>query len=289
MLARVVIGGERRFEVVCGENGFSRTSAAAQFAAVVPIRVMKSYHLKYDAHYRSLYEQGIQYWSDGPDHCRKNVERVTALLSRLIPNPEGRALVEIGCGEGHLALPIVELGFDYAGIDVSPAAIEKARGRTAGHRAAPRFEVAEAVAAEGSVFQREYDVVLDQACFHMLVVDADSRRYLANIHRMMHEKSLYLMLRQARDEDAYDGPIKSIVEYEEVFKRDLSQPNKWEAWNGEEWVPVQLPAFAVRPRRKESYIREVARAGFDIQEIHESSDGHGLDFVLRRGTTSTSS
>jgi SAM-dependent methyltransferase len=199
----------------------------------------RPYYHRYDAHYRSLYEQGIAYWSDGPDHCAKNIAHVTDTLRRYFPEPRGRTLLEIGCGEGHLVAPIADLGFAYTGIDLSPAAIGKARDRTAGHRGAPQFEVADAVTAEAGVFKGRFDAVLDQACFHMLVVDTDARRYLGNVRRLMAAGSLFLMFNQACAEDAYDGPIPTVVEYSVRFNHDLSRPKRWEqVWNGREYIAV---------------------------------------------------
>jgi len=249
---------------------------------------MKPYYLRYDEHYRSLHSQGIQYWSDGPDHCQKNIQRVCGLLTRLVPDPHGRSLLDAGCGEGHLALPIANLGFEYTGIDVSPAAIGKARDRVAQRSPAPRFHVSDTVSGEGEPFQRQFDVVLDQSCFPMIVVDVDARRYLQNIHRVLRPQSLYLMLNQEWSSDAYDGDIASIEQYQAVFHHDLSKPKRWEAWHGGRWVEVTLPSFAGRPRRRESLVREVTRAGFEVCELHDNPNGHMLDLVLKTCTTTES-
>ena len=244
---------------------------------------MKPYYLRYDDHYRSLYDQGIQYWSDGPDHCRKNIEVVATRLKQLYADPEGLSLLDVGCGEGHLAAPISGLGFAYTGIDVSPAAIGKARDRMAGSGSAC-FEVADAVAADAAVFEAQYDVVLDQACYHMLVLDADSRQYLKNVWKLLRDESYFLLLGQHSQEDAFDGPVESLEQYQETFQNNLGKPTKWEAWHDGRWVDVTLPGFACRPRTREAYLREVAQAGFEVREVDEHSNGHMLDFVLKRRT-----
>ena len=243
---------------------------------------MRPYYLKYDDHYRSLYDQGIKYWADGPDHCEKNIEMVTTLLTESVSSAHGLTVLDVGCGEGHLSLPIAELGFAYTGIDISPAAIEKARDRTDSHDAI-RFDVADALAADSSIFEVQYDVVLDQQCYHMLVTDADSRRYLGNIHQMLGKESLFLLLQQAHQEDAYDGPITTVEEFQAVFQHDLDQPKKWEAWHNESWIDVALPSFACRLRTKEAYLRELKQAGFSVQQVRENSKGNVLDFVLKKG------
>ena len=103
---------------------------------------MKPYYYRYDDHYRVLYEKEVQYWSDGPDHCAKNIAKVTGQILELRSAPEGLELLEVGCGEGHLALPIADLGIRYTGVDCSHHAIGKAEERTRGN-AATRFAVAD--------------------------------------------------------------------------------------------------------------------------------------------------
>lgn len=243
---------------------------------------MRPYYLRYDDHYRSLYDQGFQYWADGPDHCRKNIEMVTALLTELLIDPNGLTVLDVGCGEGHLAVPIAELGLTYTGIDVSPEAIKKARDR-AGHDTI-RFEVADAVTADASAFETQYDVVLDQQCYHMLVVDADSRRYLSNIRQILGRDSLFLLLMQGHQANAYDGPITTVEKFQTVFQHDLREPKRWEVWHDEGWIDVTLPSFGCRLRTKKAYLRELKQAGFSVQQVREHSKGNALDFVLKKGT-----
>ncbi len=77
------------------------------------------------------------------------------------------------------------------------------------------------------------------------------------------------------------GEIRSIEEYEQVFHHDLSKPRLWEAWNGEKWVPVELPAFAGRSKERRAYVEEFTEAGFKIDRIYEAGSGRQfLDFIL---------
>jgi len=252
---------------------------------------MKPYYHRYDDHYRTLYSHGFHYWSDGPDHCAKNIERVTGRLLELRPEPDGLELLDVGCGEGQLASPIADLGINYSGVDCSPHAIEKARNRVSGVQAAC-FVVADALHLDSAVLRRGYDIVLDQACYHIFVLDADRRRYLSNVARLLRDDGVFLMFNQCVDEEADHGEILSIEQYEEVFNHDLAQPHEWEAWNGEKWSPVELPSFAARPCPTEQYVCELAGAGLTVLKTHSQAHSNGppmMDFVAVKKDDGTAS
>lgn len=64
-----------------------------------------------------------------------------ALRERLVA-PPGRAVV-VGCGAGHDARAVAAAGFETVGIDVSPAAVARAREIAEREGSAARFEVAD--------------------------------------------------------------------------------------------------------------------------------------------------
>jgi len=238
------------------------------------------YYENYDGHYRSLYKQGIAYWSDSPDHCEENIQHVTSRILDVRPAPHGLSLLDIGCGEGHLAIPISDLGIEYVGVDYSPHAVAKGRERVSGKDASIEFKVMDALSPDRAFLKNRFDIVLDQGCLHMFVVDHDRRLYLSNIKEVMAEGGVFILSRQERDEDAYDGEIRSIDEYERIFQHDLTKPKRWEAWNGTEWVSVELPSFACRRKGRDSYAKEFEAAGFLLMNVYENPEGHTLDFVL---------
>jgi SAM-dependent methyltransferase len=73
--------------------------------------------------------------------------------------PPGRAL-DLGCGPGRNAMYLASAGFTVDAVDLSPAAIEWARERTAD----VRFLCGDAFTLELD----EYDFVYDSGCFHHL-------------------------------------------------------------------------------------------------------------------------
>jgi SAM-dependent methyltransferase len=240
------------------------------------------YYHAYNAHYGALYAQGIPYWSDGPDHCHANITQVVSRLRDTGRPLAGLSVLEVGCGEGHLARALADHGMEYLGIDCSGRAISKARMRARGCEGPVSFKVLDAVHMAQHLAGLRFDLVLDQALLHMLVVDADRRHYLANVRALLKRDGWFVLTNQTRHESAHEGEITSLGEYEDIFGHDLSKPRAWQAWNGAKWVKVTLPSFACRPKRRESYVREFEEAGFVVEKVY-AQDRKVLDFLLRRG------
>jgi SAM-dependent methyltransferase len=107
--------------------------------------------------------------------------------SRLL---SGRVL-DVGCGTGEHTLLAAAHGADTVGVDVSPRAIEQARGKAAKRGVTARFEVADAMNLEqlGMIF----DTVIDCGLFH--VFDDEGRgRYVTSLASVLTSGgSCYLM------------------------------------------------------------------------------------------------
>jgi SAM-dependent methyltransferase len=100
----------------------------------------------------------------------------------------GRTL-EVGCGTGTNAIYLAEHGFEVVGVDVSPAAIENARGKAHGRC---RFETVDFLneAPPGGPFQ----FVFDRGCFHTFDEDHDRRRFAENVAAVLIAGGLWLSL-----------------------------------------------------------------------------------------------
>jgi len=200
-------------------------------------------------------------------------------------NPEGLELLDSGCGEGWLAIPISELGFRYSGVDYSPHAISKSEERVKESAHEIRFAVGDVLRLDCPLLRLTYDVVLDYGCCHQFLADADQHRYLSNVRSLLRPDGLFLIFGAAVREDAYDGEIRSAAEFQEVFKEDLSKPREWQAWDGRAWVTVTLPCTTARPCRTSRHIREVEEAKFVVLGLHRDPNRKSppvIDLVLWR-------
>jgi SAM-dependent methyltransferase len=103
-----------------------------------------------------------------------------AALRRLAGDIAGRAVLDLGCGDGSLALSLSRDGADVTGIDASEAMIAAARQQAAAEAAATRFVVgrAEALPFAASCFDRV--IMMTVLCFV-----PDPRPALAEIARVL--------------------------------------------------------------------------------------------------------
>ena len=87
-------------------------------------------------------------------------------------------LLDCGCGTGEQTLLALAHGADALGIDVSPQAIAKARGKAAKRGSAARFEVADVL--DLGQLGLTFDTVVDSGVFHVFD-DQDRIRYVASL------------------------------------------------------------------------------------------------------------
>jgi SAM-dependent methyltransferase len=60
------------------------------------------------------------------------VRRARAIAAAAPRSEPGESLLDLGCGDGNMAPPLLALGLGYRGIDASPAMVEEARRRNPG-------------------------------------------------------------------------------------------------------------------------------------------------------------
>ena len=77
---------------------------------------MRRYYEAYDARYRQIHARGHAWAADVPTPI------VAEALARFVPDPAAR-LLELGCGEGRDARPLLAAGRALTATELSPAAV----------------------------------------------------------------------------------------------------------------------------------------------------------------------
>jgi cyclopropane fatty-acyl-phospholipid synthase-like methyltransferase len=93
-------------------------------------------------------------------------------------------LLDSGCGTGEQTLLAASRGADATGVDISPRAIESARGKAAERGLTASFEVADALGL-GELGLR-FDTIVDSGVFHIFD-DTDRARYVASLASVLRD------------------------------------------------------------------------------------------------------
>lgn len=119
------------------------------------------YYEAYDERYKTVHARSIRWFGDTPSPI------VSEVISRYGIKKTDKIL-EIGCGEGRDALPLLAAGYDLLATDVSPEAIAYCQALSPTH--ASHFRRLDCV--KESLTQK-FDLIVAVAVLHMLVPDAD--------------------------------------------------------------------------------------------------------------------
>jgi ubiquinone/menaquinone biosynthesis C-methylase UbiE len=133
--------------------------------------------------------EGKPGWTSGHD-IRDMLAFVEAVLQKEGRSPAGR-LLELGCGDGCLTLPLARMGFETYGIDIAPTAIAWGREKAQAQGLSPDFRL-------GNVLDLPYpdnffDLVVDGHCLHCIIGD-DRSRCLSQALRVTRPGGLFLVM-----------------------------------------------------------------------------------------------
>lgn len=239
-----------------------------------------SYYKAYDHNYRVAYEEGLTHLGEGGS--QRDLQRLTGMLGRIPHDPHDTGILDLGCGDGTTGLFLAGLGYRYLGIDVSEAAIERAKRRCAEAGTGARFVVANALdpnAFPGGGF----DIVVDCYCLNMLVVDDHRKAYLENVLRVTRDGGFFILF-GALDEDAWAGPVDSFAEFCKQTGANTSGV-PYQKCQGNQWRNVRGKRVFLMGRSKslKGYQEELNAAGFRI--LHHTTyrrDPPAAGFLLQR-------
>jgi len=238
------------------------------------------YYTAYDKRYREIYRQGVTYWTSSPDELSSITESVDAFIDRNAV-PDGAYILDVGCGEGGLGVYLLEKGYAYTGIDVSPTAVERATERIAEYGNQGRIMQMDALDVS-AIVDEVYDAVIDIGCLPLLVVDLHRQQYLQHLWRMLKEGAPALFSRQAFDPESPDSYIDSYDAWLAFSRQEVDMPQFQNAWQDDRPYPIQLPDIATRSRTLNQYRAELETTGFDFLYDRVSRTGVHITLEVRR-------
>ena len=120
----------------------------------------RKYYEAYDDRYRQIHQEGLQWFYDDPTPI------VGQMMDRFSVGLQHKIL-ELGCGEGRDAFPLLRKGFRVLATDISTEAIAYARAKWPEY--AENFAVLDCISGK---LEEKYDFIYAVAVVHMLVEDA---------------------------------------------------------------------------------------------------------------------
>ena len=180
--------------------------------------IQHRYYTTYEDRYRRVYAQGVEYWTGDPEEITAVICLVDDFIEFAKVTPFFHSIIEFGCGEGFLAKHLLQKGYSYLGVDISPSALNKARNRIS--ESDPRFMLGD-VTNLPEVRSGSFDIALDNYCLHMFVTDADRRRYLGEVHRTL-KPGGYAWFHEIGQQDRFNDRIESIDEFLVKHPMDLN-------------------------------------------------------------------
>ena len=219
---------------------------------------MRSYYEAYDERYRTIHAMGERWSGTAPTPI------VLKTLRALELPPEARVL-ELGCGEGRDALPVLAAGYELLATDCSREAIAYCR-RLAGARA-DRFQRLDFL--RDSLPER-FAAIYAVAVVHMLVEDADRRGFYRFVYEHLQPGGWALVCSMG------DGETSFRTDPREAFcLRERQHPGG----------PVQVAATSCRMVNFQSFERELCESGLRVCEkgiTPAMPDFDKLMFILAR-------
>jgi len=201
----------------------------------------RKYYEAYDDRYAQVHSRNLQWFYDTP----------TPVLGQIMKRygvGKEAAILELGCGEGRDAYPLLRNGYNLIATDISPNAIAYAKGKWPEHEA--HFFVLDCVAG---YWEGKYDFIYAVAVIHMLVKDA-------------HRDAFYRFLRQHLKKDGI-GIVCTMGDGEIQRESDISKAFQLQERTHEQTgTKLQIAGTSCRIVNWQTFRAELERNGLKILE-----------------------
>lgn len=230
------------------------------------------YYYEYDECYRTVYAEGAELWETAEPNDAL-VAFVDESGSRLGPR-----VLDLGCGEGRDSLFLARRGFDVTGVDVSRAALDKARERAAAEGFDCTFLERDVILLE-NVGAEPFDWAINMGCLHMLSEPEHRRRHLERVRDVLRPGGDFLV---AHCRSEWLKGFFSVPHYDEigpavtgrVLRRRIRLPD-----GGIKWI--ELPTTHFKEATESELAEELRAAGFEpLRLLSEENEAFGNTAVL---------
>ncbi len=141
----------------------------------------KKYYEAYDDRYKQIHQQNLQ-WSS------ERSSKIVVETIQAFSLPSNSKILEIGCGEGRDAYPLLAQGLDVLATDISPEAISYCKKKFPDF--VQHFQVVDCVTEK---LDKRFDFIYSIAVIHMLVADNDRNAFYRFIREHLTSNGIALI------------------------------------------------------------------------------------------------
>lgn len=199
----------------------------------------RKYYEAYDNRYRQVHEQNLQWFYENSSPIVMEVIREFSVSKQ-------HKLLEIGCGEGRDAYPLLEQGFDLLATDVSLEAIQFCQKKMPGY--AEHFQVLDCVTERLS---DTFDFIYAVAVVHMLVPDADRNAFYQFVRNHLNPTGIALICTMGDGNSEYQTDIRTAFDVQERIHEQTGKT-------------VQIAGTSCRKVSFQTFEQELERNGLVI-------------------------
>jgi len=163
----------------------------------------RKYYEAYDDRYRQVHSQNLQWFYDDP----------TPIIAQTMEEfgiTRQASILELGCGEGRDAYPLLKQGYDLLATDISPEANAYAKKKWP--EFADHFRILDCVAGE---LPERFDFIYAVAVVHMLVEDADRDGFYTFIRNHLNPGGIGLICTMGDGQMERSSDIRTAFELQD--------------------------------------------------------------------------
>lgn len=201
----------------------------------------RKYYEAYDNRYRQIHAENLQWFGEEPSGIvSQTIEKFGVSVTA--------SILEIGCGEGRDARPLLKQGFNLLATDISPEAVSYCQKLDLDH--ADSYRVLDCV---GGQMDEKFDFVYAVAVLHMLVEDDDRAALYRFIRDHLTPSGIALICTMG------DGTFERSSDVSTAF--DLQERTHEQSGKA-----VRIAGTSCRIVSSATFENELAQSGFVILE-----------------------
>lgn len=201
----------------------------------------RKYYEAYDDRYRQVHAENLQWSSDNPSDIVFQTIKRFGIESY-------RRMLEIGCGEGRDARPLLAQGFNLLATDISAEAVDYCKKLDPDH--IDSYRVLDCVNGQTD---GKFDFICAVAVLHMLVEDCDRAAFYRFIREHLNPSGIALICTMGNGTFEHSSDISTAFDLQERTHQESGRTLKMA---GTSCRMVSFPTFEA----------ELARNGLEILE-----------------------